>query len=136
MLVFVNVNYLAVLIAAIAAMMLGFLWYGPLFSKPWMKLVGLKEADLKQGPGMGYFWTFLLALLLAFVLKHFLAYTESNTVGEALITGLWISVGIVLTTMGPNYIFTKKPLSLGAIDIGYQFANILVMSAILTVWPG
>lgn len=131
----VDVNFLAVLAAGVSAMILGFLWYGPLFSKPWMKLVGLKEADLKKGPGIGYLYTFIMALFLAFVLKHFLVYAQSNTLKEGLVTGLWIGLGFVVTTMGPNYVFTEKPLKLAGIDIGYQFVNVLVMSAILTLWP-
>ncbi|HLD39833.1 MAG TPA: DUF1761 family protein, partial [Candidatus Nanoarchaeia archaeon] len=33
-------NYLAVLVAAIAAYVVGFLWYGPVFGKKWMALMG------------------------------------------------------------------------------------------------
>ena len=37
----VEINYLAVLVAGVAAVAVGFLWYGPLlFAKPWMKLMG------------------------------------------------------------------------------------------------
>jgi hypothetical protein len=35
---FASVNFLAILAAAVANLLLGFLWYGPLFGKPWMKL--------------------------------------------------------------------------------------------------
>lgn len=37
----VPVNYLAILVAAVLSMVLGFLWYGPLFGKEWTKLMGV-----------------------------------------------------------------------------------------------
>ncbi|MDO8488446.1 MAG: DUF1761 family protein [bacterium] len=37
----VPVNYLAILAAAVLSMVLGFLWFGPLFGQTWMKLMGL-----------------------------------------------------------------------------------------------
>ncbi|MBI3341870.1 DUF1761 domain-containing protein, partial [Candidatus Curtissbacteria bacterium] len=35
-----QINYMAVVAAAVVNMVLGFLWYGPLFGKPWMKMMG------------------------------------------------------------------------------------------------
>src|SRR2546430_3690237 len=46
----VHVNYLAVLVAAVAVFVLGWLWYSPLlFYKPWMRLRGMDPvADRKS----------------------------------------------------------------------------------------
>lgn len=51
----VLISYPAVLGAAIASMILGFLWYGPLFGNAWMRLSGMTEADkaAAQKKGMG-----------------------------------------------------------------------------------
>jgi len=43
----VEINYLAVLVAAIASMALGFLWYGPLFGNQWKKLMGFTDKSMK-----------------------------------------------------------------------------------------
>jgi hypothetical protein len=47
---FTEVNYLAVLLAAAATMIIGFLWYSPiLFGNVWMKQIGLKAEDMSGG---------------------------------------------------------------------------------------
>ena len=46
------INWLSVLIAVVAAQVLGFLWYGPLFSKQWMAALGWTPEQMKEeGPG-------------------------------------------------------------------------------------
>jgi hypothetical protein len=45
-----HINYLAVLACAIVAMPVGFLWFGPLFGKPWARHMGFAEM---QGGSMG-----------------------------------------------------------------------------------
>jgi hypothetical protein len=43
---FVGINPWAVLVSAIAAMVIGFLWYSPiLFANPWMRLMGIDTND-------------------------------------------------------------------------------------------
>ncbi|MFN3694309.1 MAG: DUF1761 domain-containing protein, partial [Ignavibacterium sp.] len=44
----VSINYLAVLVCGIISMVIGSLWYGPLFSKLWMKQHGFTEEDLNK----------------------------------------------------------------------------------------
>lgn len=42
-----NINIWAVLACAIISMPIGAIWYGPLFGKKWMEIVGMKEEDVK-----------------------------------------------------------------------------------------
>ena len=42
-----NINYLAVVVAAIVNMALGSLWYGPIFGKAWIKMMKFSESDMK-----------------------------------------------------------------------------------------
>jgi len=70
----VNVNLVHVVIAAIASMVVGALWYSPaLFGKPWSAFMGyspksLKDAQAKMGPLYGL--SFVAALLMAYVHQH------------------------------------------------------------------
>ena len=51
----VEINWLAVLLAALANMVIGAVWYMPqLFGKEWQKIVGLKDKDMKAGAPVGY----------------------------------------------------------------------------------
>jgi uncharacterized protein DUF1761 len=43
-----KVNWLAVVVAAIAPFVIGSLWYGPLFMKPWSALTGIKPGTPRQ----------------------------------------------------------------------------------------
>ena len=59
-----DVNWLAVVLGALAGFVVGGLWYGPIMGKSWMVAVGKTEEDLKEGnPAKTYGLTFLLALL-------------------------------------------------------------------------
>ena len=55
--IFHGINYLAVILAAVAGMMAGAAWYGA-FAKPWMKAVGLSEGP-EQNPKI-----YIVALIL------------------------------------------------------------------------
>jgi len=39
--------YIPILIATIASFIFGFLWYGPLFGKQWMNLMGFTKKSIK-----------------------------------------------------------------------------------------
>ena len=44
----IETNWIGVILAAISAMVVGYVWYGPLFGKPWMKLVGITKEDIEK----------------------------------------------------------------------------------------
>jgi Protein of unknown function (DUF1761) len=76
---FHHINLLAVLVAAIATMVVGFLWYSPLlFAKAWMKEMGYDPNDkaktekMKKSAGPAYGGSFLASLVSAFILALFL----------------------------------------------------------------
>ena len=71
----VEINYLAVLVSGILAMVVGSIWYGPLFGKIWMKEEGYTEEDLTKdfNPAKTYGLTFIAALVVVYVLPGFLA---------------------------------------------------------------
>ncbi len=68
-----SINYLAVVVAAVAYFMIGGLWYSPLLSaKKWLALSGMTEEQIKAsgGGGKAYLGTFVGALVMAYVLAH------------------------------------------------------------------
>ena len=132
----IQVNYVAVVLAAIAAMVVGGIWYGPFFGKAWMKLVGVsKESINKAEMPKLYGIMFIGALVEAYVLSHFIHY--AGAVGPILgaKTGLWAWLGFVATTMIGNYMFAKRPMKLYYIDAAYALVNLVVMGAIIaSLW--
>src|SRR2546426_12687651 len=68
----IHLNYWAILVAVAATMVLGFLWYGPIFGKAWMKEMGI-PADKKPDPKVmrrGMILMLIGSFLTAFVLAH------------------------------------------------------------------
>src|SRR5688572_1633570 len=58
-------NYLAILVAAVAGMAVGFFWYGPLFGKIWVKLSGFTKEDMEKAQAKGMTKTYVLVIPLA-----------------------------------------------------------------------
>lgn len=133
------VNYLSVLVSAIASMAIGFVWYSPvLFGKSWMKLSKIdpkKMAAANKNMAGTYSLSFVAALVTAVILSVFLDYALASTVMEAAIVGLFAWLGFVATTLLTGVLFEGKPWNLFLINSGYQLASILAMSVILVMWP-
>lgn len=132
----VAVNYWAVLVAGLSAMVIGFIWYSlPVFGRTWMGLISKSEADLNKGNlGAKYFGTFVLALLTAYIMAHFVFYTGAETWMRGLSTGFWAWLGFVATSFATTYIFEGRSNKLYWINSLYQLAVLLVMGAIIASW--
>lgn len=132
----VQINFFHVLVAAIAAMIVGAVWYSPaLFSKRWMKLTG--NTDMKAGGGnaaRGYVLTGIGSLLMAYVLTYVIELAQVESIGHGLVIGFLLWLGFVAPALAATHVFENKPRDLYLINVGYQLAAILVMSAILAVW--
>lgn len=136
----VDINWIAVVAAAVVNMIIGSVWYSPiLFAKSWSKLVGLKSADMGKGAGPAYALTTLGALVQSFILAHFVAYaayfypTYSN-VSVGLLTAAWAWVGFVAIPQGVNTLFAGGRKKLWAINTGYFLVVLLINGVILSVW--
>lgn len=135
----VQVNFIAVLVAAAAFMALGFLWYHPvLFGKPWMRLTGRSaeavKAEQKQ-MGKYYGLSFVLALVTAFVLSHVMTLAQSYFGYPRLETGctsaFWMWLGFIMPVQASNTIFGDKKWALFGINTGYQLAGLILMGVVL-----
>ena len=70
-----DINWLAVLTAALSAFLLGGLWYSPaMFLKAWQRGAGLTDEQLQKGghPGKIYGGAFVLSLVAAATFAMFL----------------------------------------------------------------
>ena len=61
--VFSEPNWLAVVIAAVVSIVLGFLWYGPLFGKTWMRMTGHTKKDMEMAKKKGMTASYILMLI-------------------------------------------------------------------------
>jgi hypothetical protein len=139
---FVGVNLWSVLVAAIATMILGFLWYSPLlFAKPWTLAMGYdpndkaKMDEMRKGAGKLYGITFVASLISAFVLAKIIDVTTVNSALYGMKIGFAVWLGFVTTVQLTSTLFKKRPIKLYLIDTGYQLVCYLAMGAILAKWP-
>lgn len=128
-----EVNYIAVLVAAIAAFALGGLWYSPLlFAKAWQRESGVTDEQM-QGANMPMIFglTFVLCLLASLVFAFFLG--PRPAIGLA--TGAGVSAGIfwVASSFGINYLFERKSLKLFLINGGYHAVQFTVIGVVLSL---
>ena len=126
-----EINYLAVVAAAVSAFVLGGLWYSPLFfARPWMRLSGQSEETLKSGsPAMIFGGAFLLSLVAAFVFAMFLG--PRPGVQFATSAGLAAGLGWVATSLGILYLFERRPIGLWLINGGYVTLQFTVYGLVL-----
>jgi len=132
----VSISWLAIVLAVIAAMAIGSIWYGPLFGKRWLKLVGLTKKDTGKGWQGPMIVMLGLAVLQAFVLSHFIAYTadfygEFSKLAIGVITGLWAFVGFVAPVLVSNALFSKGSVELLKLNLGNQLVTLIVIGAII-----
>lgn len=138
----VQLNFLAVLVAGLASMGLGFAWYSPvLFGNPWMKMMGYTKesmAEAQKKMGMMYVLSFAATLITAWVLTYAVQYTQYGTRGDWLVvgisTGFWVWLGFIAPVQLTDVIFGNKQWKLYAINTSYQLVSLLIMGAILGVW--
>jgi hypothetical protein len=137
----VPINYLAVLIAAVAAMALGALWYGPLFGKKWMALEGIDPnmtPEMKKGVWKLYALNFVGTLVMSFVLAHSVvfggAYLDLTGASAGLQAGFWNWLGFIATVSLGSVLWQRKPWKLYFLNIAYYLVALLVMGTILAVW--
>lgn len=133
----VNINYLAVLSAAISNMIIGFLWYGPLFGKQLMDLMGFTPKSMKSmkvTPKQAIAGGFVSAVIMSYVMAHFVGYVQASSIMDGLQVGFWLWLGFVATVMIGKVLWEGKPFKLFAINSGYWLVAMIVMGGILAVW--
>jgi hypothetical protein len=135
-----NVNYLAVLVAAVVMFVLGGLWYSPvLFGKKWMVLMGLTEADIqsagaKQKMPLQYAGVFVCALVTSFGLALLTNHFEPHSVLHGVMLGFGCWLCFAGATSFGTALFSMKPLPLWMINSGYNLVSFIIASIIVTVW--
>jgi len=130
-----SINYLAVVVAALATFILGGLWYSPmLFGKAWMRLNNFTEEDLQTFSKARMFgWSFVFSLIMALNLAMFLAGPTTNTTwgmtAGALAGFGWVAMSIAIVGL-----FENKSWAYIWINGGYMTLAFVIMGAIIGAW--
>ena len=134
----VQVNYLAVFLAAVSSMVVGSIWYArPVFGSMWIKLTKMDDKKMKAGAAKSLVTAFVLALVMAFVLAH-LAYLANyffhdSFFQDSVITAFWLWLGVALTRTVTHDSFEQRPMLLTVLNVSNMLVTMLVMGVIIGV---
>jgi hypothetical protein len=134
-----NRPVLAVLLAALAPLVLGAVWYAPfLFGRAWERAHGYDAAAmaaLQANALRNYLVAVVSYLVMALVLRFLLYRLAASEVRTALQVGTMCWLGFVATIGLTSVLFGQQHLSLWGIDGSFQFLFINVMALILRPPP-
>lgn len=135
---FGEVNYLAVLVAAFAPMVIGAIWYGPVFGKIWIKAHGYDPeqlAEMQQGMGKAYGLSFVCYLVMAWVMALLIAATGWWGTAGGIQTGLICWLGFAATIGLTAHLFSDRKPAAYLLDVGFQLIYMVAMGIVLASWP-
>ena len=131
-----KINYPAVLVATVTHFIVGGLWYGVIFSNKFKELIGPEKLQQmqNQNPAKALVIAFISALVLVYILAHFIQYTKARTAIDGVQTAFWLWLGFVATTQLATVVFEDRKLGLYLVNVGYQFVACAFAGVILAVW--
>jgi Protein of unknown function (DUF1761) len=132
----VQVNLLAVFLAAASTMVVGSVWYTPaVFGKRWKKLVGMTDEKAAKGAGKAIAITVVVSLISAYILAHVTylsnAYFGNEFLQDALTTSFWAWLGFVAARIITHDAFEQRPTELTVMNVGHEFVTFMIMGLII-----
>jgi hypothetical protein len=128
-------NYVAVVVCAVVYWLVGGLWFGFLFSKPWMALEHVTEEQARSiNPVLPYVVSFLLNLLIAYALAQLCLWRNATTGARGASLGILVWIGFVGPITYTTYMYEMRPWQLFAINQFYPLVGLALMGAILGAW--
>lgn len=138
----IEVNLLAVLVCGVIAMVLGFIWYGPLFGKKWMQIMHASPKDLEerkkmqQSAGPLYVIQFVLSVFQAYVLAHYIAGWGGGA--SPMENSLWIWAAFIMPMVAQGAMWNNDSAKVSwarfLIQAGYQLILFIVFALVLGSW--
>lgn len=158
-----QVNFLALLVAAVSTLLVGFIWYHPkVFGKIWMKEADMTEEKMKGSNmalifGMAIFYAFLISFVLQFLVIHqwgamgmiggqpetakpsYTAFMTDygsvfRTFKHGMLHGFIAGLFLALPIIGTNALFEKKSWKYTLVSGGFWIVCFMIMGGIICAW--
>ena len=125
--------YVKILIAAVAAFLLGFGWYTALFGKAWQAETGITEEQAQSGMALTHGLSFVMMAILAYGINYIVNMHEvaEQTFVHGGFHGGLIALMYCAPAVAINYLYQKKSLKLFLIDAGYVVLFCVLMGGVL-----
>ncbi|HSX42508.1 MAG TPA: DUF1761 domain-containing protein [Candidatus Saccharimonadales bacterium] len=134
----VDINYVGVVVAAVASMVVGGVWYArPVFGTAWAKLAGVKMDGKVTTKDMTLLMAvqFAASLLTAYILAHFVFFVHFFTLDswmmDAVTTALWGWLGFTATRMLSHDMFEGRRKKLTLLNLAHEAVTLVVMGAVI-----
>ncbi|MGI8775159.1 MAG: DUF1761 domain-containing protein [Actinomycetota bacterium] len=129
-----DVNWFAVLVAVISHQIIGFLWYGPLFSKTWLSAMGKQREDVQGGMDASMIWALIASAVSAVGIALLLTMTDDPSTGLGIVVGLVAALSFAGATTFTETAFEERKPLLSALFTGYALVGYAVMGALIGAW--
>jgi hypothetical protein len=130
------INIWAVLAGAFSYMALGMLWYGPVFGKLWMGLMGFTPENIKQMPlsaNQAVALGALNAIIMAFGFSYFVGALGVSTLTGVFMMSVWAWLAFLMPNSAGGFLWEGKPFKLFALNAAHQFVSALLMGAVIVL---
>ncbi len=135
----VSVNLWAVLASAVVSMIIGSIWYGPLFGKMFLKAMGMhewseeKKAGMKKGMMLTYIWQFIASLVMFYVFAWMMGALGAKTAMDGVQGAFWVWLGFVVPVKFGEALWGGK-MKLFWLGIGNMLLALVAGGIILAAW--
>ncbi|MFZ1654619.1 MAG: DUF1761 domain-containing protein [Candidatus Moraniibacteriota bacterium] len=134
-----EINYWAVVTSAIVSMVIGSIWYGPLFGKRFMEATGMnewskeKQAASKRAMPKAYLGQFGASLVMFFVFAWYIGLSGHPGALGGINNAFWVWIGFVVPLALGNALWGGK-MTVFWLNIGNMLATLLAAGAIIGAW--
>ena len=129
-----EINWLAVVLGAVAFFLVGVIWYGMVFGKAWQKAAGLSDEQLKRGNiGLIFGLAFIAELMIALTRGHSISRGGASD-RAVMMMAVGFGATIMVPAIGINYLFMRKTLTLFLIDAGHFIVGMAAMGGVFLLF--
>jgi hypothetical protein len=130
-----DVNWFAVVVAALAKFAIGGVWYSPVaFGPRWGAIVGVSPAAFRQRMMPAMIADLVSSLVLAWILANVLKFTGAVGLVPGVRVSFFLWLGFVATPLLTTTVYEGRPMALFAINGSYWLVSMLVMGGIIGSW--
>ena len=132
----VSINWVAVLVAAVVNIVVGSLWYGPIFGRAWKHMMGITDESMRNmrlSPMQAMVGGFITAIVMAYVLAHFVVTNGAVGVKGALELSFWIWLGFMATVTAGSFLWENRPFKLFVLNAAQQLVSLVLMAIVIVM---
>jgi hypothetical protein len=134
-----DINIWAILASAVASIVIGSIWFGPLFRKQFMEASGMDKMTPEQRSAAGgpmtttYIVQLVASIVMFYVLARLVADTGEMTLSGGLMTAFWAWLGFVVPTQ-LGYALWGGSMKMFWLTAGNMLITLLAAGAIIGGW--